>query len=211
MLRVLDENHPGHGITREQLRPFLSEGFPWHNPDRYHPELCTMEAWWAYLESLLARVYEKVGFNSNESEKLAKQTHELQLDPSGYVPFDETIPVLRQLREQGWRHIILTNNFPDLEDLLKNLPIIDFIDGCICSGVTGYEKPHPEAFRIALEYAGNPDRVWMVGDNIRADVRGAEVMGIPAILVHRSTDEEVKYRVENLLEAASIIQDTRLN
>ncbi|WP_228282485.1 HAD hydrolase-like protein [Rubrobacter tropicus] len=29
----------------------------------------------------------------------------------------------------------------------------------------------------------NPKRVWMVGDDADADVRGAEAAGIPAILV----------------------------
>jgi putative hydrolase of the HAD superfamily len=208
MMRVLDEDCPGHGVTREQLIPFLSEGFPWHNPERYHPELCSPEAWWAHLESLLARVYEKVGFSSDESKKLAQQAHELQLDPSGYVPFDETVPALKRLCDRGWQHIVLTNNFPELEDLLNNLPISDFIDGCICSGVTGYEKPNEKAFSIALEYAGNPERVWMVGDNIRVDVRGAEAMGIPAIFVRRPAIEEVKYHAEDLLEAASIIENS---
>jgi len=128
MMRVLDENCPDHGISREQLRPYLQEGFPWHNPERYHPELCSPEAWWAYLESLLSRVYQNVGFSTDESKKLARQAHKLQLDPSGYVPFEETIPTLKRLSERGWQHIVLTNNFPELEDLLGKLPIINFIE-----------------------------------------------------------------------------------
>ena len=29
----------------------------------------------------------------------------------------------------------------------------------------GYEKPHPNAYRCALEVAGNPKSRWMVGDS----------------------------------------------
>lgn len=52
--------------------------------------------------------------------------------------------------------------------------------------VYGYEKPHPEAFKIALSTAGNPKFVWMIGDNINADIIGAQNVNIPAILVHNS-------------------------
>jgi putative hydrolase of the HAD superfamily len=31
---------------------------------------------------------------------------------------------------------------------------------------------------------GQPARMWMVGDNPVADIRGAEAVGIPAFLVH---------------------------
>jgi hypothetical protein len=66
-------------------------------------------------------------------------------------------------------------------------------------------KPHPDAFRMALRAAGAPRAVWMVGDNPIADVRGAEAMGIPAILVR--TQASVERRVEGLEQAASLILD----
>lgn len=34
MVEVLDRHEPGHGITREDVRPHLRMGFPWHNPRR---------------------------------------------------------------------------------------------------------------------------------------------------------------------------------
>jgi putative hydrolase of the HAD superfamily len=208
MLRVLDNEYPDHGLTREQIRAFLHEGFPWHTPEIPHPELSSPKAWWAYLEAFLAGVYRKLGYNEEESGKLAQQAHKLILEPEGYTLYEDTIPALRQLAEQGWRHIVLSNNFPEMPRILYDLPVSDLIYGCICSGITGYEKPHPQAYSIALESAGYPEKVWMVGDNITADVRGAEAAGIPAILVRSKTDEKVKYYAENLLEAASIIQDT---
>ena len=44
LVKELDILHPGHGITREQISAFLHEGFPWHTPERYHPELSSPEA-----------------------------------------------------------------------------------------------------------------------------------------------------------------------
>jgi len=208
MRRVLDDNLPGHGISHEQIKAFLHEGFPWHNPERPHPELCTPSAWWAFLEAVLARAYQGVGYDTDESERLAKLTHELVLEPNGYTPFEGTIPALKRLSDLGWRHIILSNHIPELPSLIDKLPINGYIRGIICSAITGYEKPHPQAFSIALEHAGHPEKVWMIGDNLLADVRGAEAAGIPAILVHRSSDESVKYQAGNLLEAVSIIENS---
>ena len=41
----------------------------------------------------------------------------------------------------------------------------------------------PAIFELARALSGNPQQVWMVGDNQQADVDGAHAVGIPAILV----------------------------
>ena len=39
LVEILDTECPGHGVTASSLMPGLSRGFPWHDPDRAHPEL----------------------------------------------------------------------------------------------------------------------------------------------------------------------------
>jgi putative hydrolase of the HAD superfamily len=63
--------------------------------------------------------------------------------------------------------------------------------------LTGYEKPHPQAFLQALDMLGRSQTVWMIGDNIEADVLGAQVVGIPAILV-RKEDTRATYAFSDL-------------
>jgi putative hydrolase of the HAD superfamily len=207
LIRTLDEHYPGHCITHEQIRAFLHEGFPWHNPEKAHPELSTPVAWWAFLEAILARAYQSVGFNIDESRQLAQLAHELILDPNGYTLSEETIPALKHLSTLGWRHIILSNSFPELPHLLESLPIKQFIHECISSGVTGYEKPNPKAFTLALTHANYPEQLWMIGDSLSADVRGAIAVGIPAILVHKAPSEPVQFYARDLREAVSIIEN----
>lgn len=55
LAEVLQEWEPAAGITRDDVRPLLHNGFPWHAPDRAHPELSTPEAWWEVVEALLAQ------------------------------------------------------------------------------------------------------------------------------------------------------------
>ena len=207
LLRVLDEKCPGHSITAGQIRAFLHEGFPWHNPERYHPELCNPTEWWSFVEAILTRAYQGVGYGGSESKEMAQSAHQLMLDPAGYRTFEDTIAVLQRLNDLGWRHIILSNNFPELLHLLDKLPIKRFIHECISSGITGYEKPNLAAFALALDRAGHPEQVWMIGNSISADVRGAEAAGIPAILTRQSSDEPTKYYARDLLEAVSIIEN----
>ena len=208
LIRVLDEEYPGHSITREQIRVFLLEGFPWHNPERHHPELGNPTEWWAFVEAILVRAYQGVGFSIKDAKRLAQLAHQVELDPAGYRTFEDTLAALQCLSDLGWRHIILSNNFPELPHLLDKLPIKQFIHECISSGIAGYEKPNPAAFALALDRAGYPDRVWMIGDSISADVRGAEAAGIPAILARQSPIEPVKYCARYLFEAVSIIENS---
>ncbi len=59
---VLQEHEPEAAVTRDEVRPLLKDGFPWHSPDRAHPELSTPEAWWEVVEALLIRACHRLGF-----------------------------------------------------------------------------------------------------------------------------------------------------
>ena len=184
LLEVLDEHRAGHGVELERLRALLRNGFPWHEPAVAHPELAEPDAWWARVEGLLSAAYEGVGIESEASRKLARLARERYVDHTcGWQLFDDTLPVLERLRSEGWRHAILSNHVPELPALVTGLGLSPLLDCVLSSAVTGYEKPNPKAFELALERCGQPSEAWMVGDNPEADVAGAEAVGIPAILV----------------------------
>ena len=45
-------------------------------------------------------------------------------------------------------------------------------------------KPSPAYFEAALEALDtDPERAWMIGDDIEADIRGAQALGMRAVLV----------------------------
>jgi putative hydrolase of the HAD superfamily len=210
LVKALDILHPDHTVTREQIRVFLQEGFPWHTPERYHPELFSSEAWWSFVRPVLAGAVHKVGFRNEESKKVAKLAQEYILNPETYTPYDDALPVLQDLHERGWQHFILSNNFPELPNVVSYQSFSALITECITSGIVGYEKPNSGIFGHALDLAGHPEKVWMVGDNITADVGGAEAVGIPAILVHTQVTQKPKYYAANLYEVARIILETEI-
>ena len=208
LIEVLDAYRPGHGVKSEALRPFLQDGFPWHRPEVEHTELTTADAWWDPIEVLIARAYEGVGIDPGDASALAKLARERFVDCSiGWQLFEDTLPVLGELARDGWRHAILSNHVPELPALIDGLGLGELIDVVLTSAVIGYDKPHPRAFALALEACGNPDPVWLVGDNPIADVAGAEAAGIPAIQV-RSTSGNSSRRAGDLHHAAILIRAT---
>jgi putative hydrolase of the HAD superfamily len=98
-------------------------------------------------------------------------------------------------RRPAGSNAILSNHVPELPELVGALGIAPYVDAVFTSALTGFEKPHPEAFRYALRAFGDPQHVWMVGDSPTADVQGAEALGLRAILV----------RGEAVAEAAAVI------
>jgi putative hydrolase of the HAD superfamily len=176
---------PGQPADPAPLRPYLSHGFPWHQPEVPHPELNDPEAWWAHITGVLADGLIAAGYEPGAAREIALASRPKFLDPRPYRVFEDTFAVLDQLAAEGWRHVILSNHVPELPHIVEAIGLSRCLEAVISSANIGYEKPHPQAFRLALESAGSPEVVRMVGDTLEADVQGAEAVGIPAILVRK--------------------------
>jgi FMN phosphatase YigB (HAD superfamily) len=201
LLEVLREEEPGVEADSDAFVPALRSRFPWHRPNEAHLDLCDAEAWWARVLPLLAGAYEAVGIPPERATELAVLARARYVDPAvGWRPFEDTVPALSLLSEAGWRHAVLSNHVPELVQILAGLGLDRHLDAVFCSAVTGYEKPHPEAFAAALRIRRNGEPVWMVGDNPEADVEGARRAGLPAVLVRRNGT--------GLLEAAEEIMSS---
>lgn len=199
LLEVLREHEPGVDADADAFIPSLRDGFPWHRPDVAHLDLCETEVWWTQVLPLLARAYEDVGVSPERAGELAALVRARYVDPSvGWRLFDDTVAALSLLSEAGWRHAVLSNHVPELEQIVAGLGLDVHVEAVLCSAATGYEKPHPEAFAAALRLQRDGEPVWMVGDNPEADVEGARRAGLPAILVHNDG--------VSLLEAAEQIR-----
>jgi putative hydrolase of the HAD superfamily len=184
MIAALDELIKDHKIIIDDIKPYLSTGFPWHKAEIAHPELSSQGAWWDYIEKYLKTIFEKVGFDGRTSCILAKKTHEIYVDEKRYKIFPNTIETLRKLKNKGWKNVILSNHVPELPDIVNKLGFSIAIEKCFTSALIGYEKPNIKAFKYVLDYLQYPETCIMVGDSVKADVEGANKAGINAILLH---------------------------
>ena len=95
---------------------------------------------------------------------------------------------------------------PELPEIVTGLGLGRYFNVIVNSAATGYEKPHPQAFRLALERAGWPTSAWMIGDNPVADVAGAVSAGLRAILVRIPPADGSRY-VPDLAAVIDLVSD----
>lgn len=109
------------------------------------------------------------------------------------VPLEEiSMPVagafdaIRWCKDEDLRVVLVTNTLArgDEEALAdwRRFGLDDAIDGVATSHSVGWRKPHPAIFERALEIAdARPEEAFHVGDNLIADVWGAQHAGILGI------------------------------
>ena len=206
MLEVLRRHCPDLTVTRDDLKPHIRSGFPWHTPDVPHTHIRSAEDWWAQLEPPFANAFERVGVASGDTDRLAAEVRRVYLNIEGWRVFDDALPVLSELASQDWTHRVLSNHVPELETLVAGLNLAPLIESVHSSANIGYEKPHPRAFEAALGNVPDGAVVWMVGDSVSADVQGAQAVGIPAILV-RGQSDQAEHCCDDLTGVPDIVND----
>lgn len=206
LMAALQEAPGGAEVDIDRLKPHLGTGFPWHHPERPHPELSEPEAWWRHVEGVLSRALGAAGYDPSAAGDIARVAGRKFKDPASFIVFEDTRPALEHLISAGWRHVVLSNHVPELEGIVEALGLADCFHAILSSATIGYEKPHPEAFAIALRAAGSPAEAWMVGDNPTADVQGAEAVGLQGILA-RAQSPDVSRCAADLWEVARIVEE----
>ena len=198
LLEAIQKECPGHPITLNEIHPYLQTCFRWHNHEQAYTHITTAGQWWEEMANVLASALVQMRFDQKLSQTISLRVREIYVRLNNWRIYDDTLPTLVTLSAQGWRHILLTNHVPELPEILDHLGISPYIDRIFNSAETGYEKPHPEAFQNVLNAIEKPTALWMIGDNPKADIAGAEALGIPAILVRNGKRDGVKYYCEGL-------------
>ncbi|MDB5033994.1 MAG: hypothetical protein JWQ98_1235 [Chlorobi bacterium] len=183
LLDILESRMPGHGRTIDDIRPHLRSGFPWHNHHLINPPDRPADEWWGGCHALFTKAFLALGVPPAEAPRLAGLVRHAYTDVTRWRLYDDTLSILDALSALGWRHILLSNHVPELPLILHHLGLEPRFLSVFNSATTGCEKPHPSAFRGVLDVMEPGANVWMIGDSMVADIRGAEAAGIPAILV----------------------------
>ena len=103
----------------------------------------------------------------------------------GVQLYPDTLDVLRELKELGLLVGINTNR-PCTADMhrqgLRDTGIAPYVDTAVCSGDTGYFKPHSSTFELVIDTLGvAPHEAVMVGDNADADMHGGKATGMRTV------------------------------
>lgn len=132
------------------------------------------------------------------------------------VLFEEALDVLGQLQGKVTL-VMLTNGSPQLQNTKLTITpeIAPYFDHIIISGEFGKGKPDPAIFEHALESSGaSKETTWMVGDNPKTDILGANRAGITSVWLNRFNKKphpgiEADYEINDLHEIFQIINSSK--
>jgi HAD superfamily hydrolase (TIGR01549 family) len=143
---------------------------------RRHPELeHDEEIWVAFTE----RIIRGMGGEADSAHDCAVAMTEAWEHAEHFELYEDALPVLEELREQGLKLGLVSNTGRNLDEFVAHHRLD--VDAAIGSGAFGRTKPHPTIFRAVLErLAIEPLDAAMVGDSPEDDVEGARAAGIEA-------------------------------
>lgn len=100
--------------------------------------------------------------------------------------FPEVPQTLQTLLDSGIKIGIVTNAFQTMtmrDRELSDHGLLDYFATCrFAAADVGYLKPHPAIFEAALDCIGTqPEETVFVGDNLNADIAGAQRVGMKAV------------------------------
>jgi HAD superfamily hydrolase (TIGR01549 family) len=128
----------------------------------------------------------------------------------GRTMFDDAYRTLDWLREHDVRIGCVTNRVfggPRFIEEMRELRLDQYFESTAVSCDVGYMKPHPKCYQYTLDEMNlDPRETAMCGDSLRADVQGAQAIGMTAIW-RRIKKKDPPHEAEELGEAAD--DDTR--
>jgi HAD superfamily hydrolase (TIGR01549 family) len=107
---------------------------------------------------------------------------------------DDALPTLQKLETDGYRMGLISNagDDQDVQQLARGFGIARYFDFILTSAACSYRKPHRRIFELALSnWYFLPSEAVMVGDNLDADVRGAQSVGLFTVWISRRAGERL--------------------
>jgi HAD superfamily hydrolase (TIGR01549 family) len=108
---------------------------------------------------------------------------------------DDALPTLQKLETDGYRMGLISNagDDQDVQQLARGFGIARYFDFILTSAACSYRKPHRRIFELALSnWYFLPSEAVMVGDNLDADVRGAQSVGLFTVWISRRAGERLE-------------------
>ena len=127
---------------------------------------------------------------------------------TNWVLEEDAIPTLRKLESNGYRMGIISNagDDQDVQQLARRFGISHYFDFILTSAACSYRKPHPRIFELALSnWYLLPSEAVIVGDNLDADITGAQRVGLYGVWLSRRaaprTDDQLRIQPDASLSS----------
>jgi len=198
----------GYNVDFEILNHHMGrqgKSYSWDNTELSYTD-AVGQAWWDTLFGNFGVMFNIIGVADVDRHKIKEYFMNDVLNPATYILYEDATATLAVCAGLGYRNYLLSNNFPELPLIVRDLGLDEYFSGYFVSANIGYEKPRIELFNIALAAAGFPDIAYMVGDNPVADIQGGNAAGIITVLVNFIVDSEADYTCAALSDIPAILQ-----
>jgi HAD superfamily hydrolase (TIGR01549 family) len=114
---------------------------------------------------------------------------------TNWVLEEDALSTLHKLEQDGYRMGLISNagDDQDVQQLARRFGIAQYFDFILTSAACSYRKPHRRIFELALSnWYFLPSEAVMVGDNLEADVQGAQSVGLFAVWISRRAGERTE-------------------
>jgi len=197
---VYDGRMPEFEAYKHQFLFGEGAAFPWRCWEKDHTGHAN-ENFWPYMNRWFAKCAEVFGVPADGAARGRLVRAE------NYALYEDVLPVLTALRDMGHTNSMVSNNYPELTEVMSGLGILELIAQPVISGRVGYDKPRREIYEIAkARFPG--EKYFMVGDNPEADIRGGRAAGMTAIYVHSGECAEADHCLDTLLPIIDIVKNS---
>jgi HAD superfamily hydrolase (TIGR01549 family) len=133
------------------------------------------------------RIIEQMGGRGPGIHPAAKEIYQEWAVCQHFSLYDDVEPTLRQIAAEGIRIGLISNTHRSLEHFQRHFELDGLIAGAVSSSEHGFMKPHRSIFDAALALLDVlPGEAVMVGDSLKHDIEGAQLVGMQGVLVRRS-------------------------
>jgi len=147
-----------------------------------------------FWKSLVFQVFEHSGGLEN-FEHYFEIIYEAFARKDHWHIFDDVIDsgILEKLKKSSVTLGVVSNWDSRLHAILRGTGLAEHFDFILASAEVGSAKPDKKIFIEAIRRSGvNPTEVCHIGDDLRADIQGANSVGIEAILIDRNNKHKKK-------------------
>jgi len=114
---------------------------------------------------------------------------------TNWVLEGDTLQTLKKLEADRYRMGLISNagDDQDVQQLARRFGIAQYFDFILTSAACSHRKPHRRIFELALSnWYFLPSEAVMVGDNLDADIRGAQSVGLFAVWISRRAGQRTE-------------------
>jgi putative hydrolase of the HAD superfamily len=117
-------------------------------------------------------------------------------------PNEGMIDLIREVRRNGYRTALLTNNVREWEPQWRSmLPVDELFETVVDSAFVGCRKPDPRIYELTLDRVGLPPEACIFVDDTEVNCEAAEELGIRS--VHFRETAQARVEIHSLLGLAA--------